>query len=678
VISLLKPKPMAKVSILVYQDQLNPLIDKLHESGLLQITDIRHEEPEILEKLYPASPTEEYAKCVTYELKLTRILEILEKYSQRETGLKALLHPEPIVPKPVRVKTLKEFYQGADTTLEKLEEKVGDTGQRLKELGENMALTDQRIEMVRDLSLFDFDLGYLGEGEWTTIRAGRTSNVGELERLLENLEAEVFSIERRRGKEKYRVVILALLKEEEKKISSQLKRYFAEYQLGGVRGKPREAIKQLSNEKENLEKQRKEKIAELQHIYREKSGDLLALREEFSIQKERKEILEKFAKSEFAYLIEGWTLEREIDQLEKLTKDTTGELAAFFSTKAKSNPDNPPVCLEQPAWLKPFRPFTDLFAIPRYDEIDPTAFVGFGFALFFGMMLGDAGYGLLILGLSLLGLLKFGKLSPTLKQWSLIGVWLGAFTTLAGVLFGGFFGNMLQNFFPMYFPGEELYSLTLAGFSFPLNPLTRPIDVLSLALVIGLVHLNLSLVLAIYQDYFRKQSKKIIFEELPWFLLQAAGIPLIFKYLLHMEWFIRALSSRVELALIIVLLVGLVLLVLGKGPLGVFDITGFLGDVLSYTRLLALGLATSGIALAINLLAEIFSDLIGVAVVGAIIAGIILVIGHLFNLFIQSLGSAVHSLRLQYVEFFKRFYEGGGREFTPFKVERVYSELKTG
>jgi V/A-type H+-transporting ATPase subunit I len=121
-------------------------------------------------------------------------------------------------------------------------------------------------------------------------------------------------------------------------------------------------------------------------------------------------------------------------------------------------------------------------------------------------------------------------------------------------------------------------------------------------------------------------------------------------------------------------LIGIILVFLHSGPIGFFGITGYVGDWLSYARILALGLATSGMALAFNVVAELVPML--VPVVGIILFPILLVVLHTANLSIQSLGAAVHSLRLQYVEFFNRFYEGGGNEFDPFQTKRRYTKVE--
>jgi V/A-type H+-transporting ATPase subunit I len=665
---------MSKVSILVHQAKINPLVDRLHESSLMQITEIRHEHPELLKELGPGSMDPEVSQCASYELRLTRVLEILDKFYPKPRGIKALLHPEIIKAKPIKSRSLGEIYKDAAALLAQIEDKIVETEQQINGLEEKASFLSQQAELVKDLLAFDFDLAYLGEGEWVVIKAGRTNNLEELNKASSEIEVEVFSKPCKRGKERYNAVVLVFHKADKEKISAQLKKVFIEYKLEGIKGKPSDALKNLLAQKINLEKQKEVAIAELQKIYEVKNRDLLAIREEITIQKERKEVPINFAKSEFTYLIEGWSLQRDISKLERSAKKATEGLIAFSAEKAKVNPDNPPIYLEQSSWVKPFKPLLTLFALPRYNEIDPTPFLSIAFAIFFGIMLGDAGYGLVLLSLSLLGLLKFGKLSPVLKQWSYIGLWLSITTTLAGFAFGSFFGDLLPRFMPDYF-SEGLYSLSIGNFSLPIDALHNPMLVLEIALIIGLIQLNIGFGLAAYQNIYRRHYKKVLFGQVPWFILQPAGGLLICEYIIHWPKGFK-LSPEAEVLSLVGVLVGIVLIFLGKGIIGMFDITGFIGDWLSYCRLLALGLATTGIAMAFNTLGEFIPKIVGSALIGLPVAGLILLIGHLFNLAIQSLGAGVHSLRLQYVEFFKRFFEGGGSEFTPFRVRREYTSIE--
>jgi len=151
--------------------------------------------------------------------------------------------------------------------------------------------------------------------------------------------------------------------------------------------------------------------------------------------------------------------------------------------------------------------------------------------------------------------------------------------------------------------------------------------------------------------------------------MQIGGGLLIGKFI--MGWTLSELSFYLSAVLVII---GLVLLLIASGPVGFFDITGYVGDWLSYARLLALGLATAGMALAFNIVSQLLGEMI--PVIGIVITVLLLFIMHIVNLALSTLGAAVHSLRLQYVEFFNRFYEGGGTLFSPFKISRKYTQLK--
>jgi len=283
-------------------------------------------------------------------------------------------------------------------------------------------------------------------------------------------------------------------------------------------------------------------------------------------------------------------------------------------------------------------------------------------------MLGDAGYGLIILFLSFYGYIKLGKYSPLLKNWSFIGIWLGVTTTVVGFLTNGFFADLIPRF--IYGdPNKPLYSLDVMGVHLPIDGLRDPITLLSIALILALIHLNLGIVLGLYQSYRRKDYKSLVMQHGSWIPLQVGGGLLIGYFIF--DWHLETMT--IYIAAILTVLGVILLFAYTRGPIGFFSITGYIGDWLSYARLIALGLSTAGMALACNIVGKLT---LTIPFIGVILFVIIMVLAHMANLGIQSLGAAVHSLRLQYIEFFNRFYEGGGREFTPFKIRRIYTKTE--
>jgi len=309
-----------------------------------------------------------------------------------------------------------------------------------------------------------------------------------------------------------------------------------------------------------------------------------------------------------------------------------------------------------------------MFATPRYNEINPTIIMGFFFVLFFGFMLGDAGYGLIIFVLSLYGYFILGKHSDMFRSWSFMGIWMGLVTITVGLLTNSFFGDLIPRFF-YGDPEATIYSLKIAGIQLPVNSIKDPITILVIALIFGLIHLNVGVILGIVQAFKDKKYKDMFTTKFCWIPLQIGGGILICKSIMGIQF----TDIFITIAVILVV-IGLIQLFINAGPIGFFDITGYVGDWLSYARLLALGLATAGMALAFNVVAELLGEMI--PVIGIAIMVIILVFAHLINLGLQALGAGIHSLRLQYVEFFNRFYQGGGHEFTPFKINRKYTKIK--
>jgi len=253
-----------------------------------------------------------------------------------------------------------------------------------------------------------------------------------------------------------------------------------------------------------------------------------------------------------------------------------------------------------------------------------------------------------------------------------MGIWMGVITTVVGFFTYSIFGDLFHRFI-FDSPESPVYSFHLFGIHFPVEPLNDPLAILTMALIFGLIHLNIGVVLGLYQAFKQRKYKEMLTERFCFIPLQLGGGMLIGYFILSWE-----ISSMMFYAAAILVIIGLILLFISVGPIGFFGITGYIGDWLSYARLLALGLATTGMALAFNVVAELLGNMVNnaVPILGTILLIIILIFAHIANLGLQALGAGVHSLRLQYVEFFNRFYEGGGHEFAPFKISRKYTKTE--
>jgi V/A-type H+-transporting ATPase subunit I len=660
---------MKKVMIVLHENYLQDVITKLHEHGLVQIITIEKEDQSIHESTQTVEVPPDATLFSGYELRLSKLIDILARTKTYPSGIKAMLNPPLAELKTVTEHTDQEIITKVEQVLKTHEKTLLSADEQIKHIKEQAIKNEELQNHVSLLKDFDVDFADLTDSSTVVIVAGKTSNFLNLQQQIKpEDEITIFSKEYGTKKKPEWAVILAAHGSEKEKIDKLSREFLTIFDFKGLSGSPADVIQDLQQKQEKTTEELQTITSRLSADADEYLASLYALREQVQLQKARKEVMKHFTQTQTTYIINGWVLAKNQETLQILM-DTTcdGYCSCTFETPS-SNPDFPPTYLETPKWARTFKTFLSLFAMPKYGEINPTMFMGIFFIIFFGLMLGDAGYGLTILILSLLGYFILGRHSPFIKNWSFLGIWLGVSTTIVGFLLNSFFGDFIPRFF-YHDPLKPIYSITVAGVHLPLDSLGDPLTVLIIALLCGLVHLNLGLVLGLIQSAKHKQFKLFFTQHFAWIPIQIGGGILIGLFILKWQ-----VDTPVLYAAVILTILGILLFFTHAGPIGFFGITGYVGDWLSYARLLALGLATSGMALAFNVVADLIPGL--VPVVGVILFPIMLVILHTANLGIQSLGAAVHSLRLQYVEFFNRFYEGGGEEFRPFQMTRRYTKVK--
>jgi len=656
---------MKKVSIIIHKDYLEDTIKKIHETGIFEIVNIAKEDPATFEEaekteLHPEVPT-----CTSYELRITRLIDILKKNKKNPKGIKSILNPEQHEKTIIEEHSLEDIYSYSESILHEIEEKVIDFENKLNEINDRLLIVDNEAEQISYFKDFEIDLSNISETEFLFGIAGITSDLSLLKNELDPIDlVAIYHKQFGSGKKReWAVIIIGHISKKEQ-IEKIVREKITPFDFKNQTGTPKEVIVSLEKNKNELIREKQQIQNKLQVYTTEHLDDLLVTREEIYIQRIRKEILKDFAQTQSTYILKGWVMEKNEKELKELITNISKDNVIFSSSSPSINPDDPPIYFETPKWASSFRTFLELFASPKYNELNPTIFMGIFFIIFFALMLGDAGYGLSILFLSLFGFFKLGKNSSMIKTWSFLGILLGFSTTIIGFLMNSFFGDFIPRFF-----GRPIFSATIFGIKLPLEPLQDPLTILAIALIFGIIHLNLGIILGIIQSYHRRDFKTLITKHFTWIPLQIGGGMLVGNFL--MGWKVEGVLFYIAAALTII---GLILLFVHAGPIGFFDITGYVGDWLSYARLLALGLATSGMALAFNVISELIGGMI--PFVGIVIMAIVLVLAHTVNLGLQALGAGVHSLRLQYVEFFNRFYEGGGRQFSPFKLKRKYTKIE--
>ena len=388
-------------------------------------------------------------------------------------------------------------------------------------------------------------------------------------------------------------------------------------------------------------------------------GKLQILYDYYRVEAEKAHAIDSTFRSTTSFVLTAW-VPAHLEEATERALAASG--ATYYSLYDDPREDEKyPTLAKNNAVVSPYESITNMYSAPSPREIDPNPFVAFFYFLLFGLMVSDAAYGL-ILALGGFGLYLLKKPRKGEGQLLLI-IGMGGISTLIwGIMFGGYFG---ESFFkPVMF-----------------NPMEEPLNMLILSVALGLFQILFGMGISFVQKFKNGKPISAIFGEGSWFLL-FIGLGLFVASGMLSGWGVIKVPSLVVLAL-----GGAGVLVggaLGKkgikgkviGAFGnVYGVTGFMSDILSYCRLFGLGLATGVVGMVVNLIAGILRDLI--PVVGYLLFVVILVVGHVFNIAINTLGAYVHNSRLQYVEFFSRFYTGGGHIFKPMGSDLKYIHLNS-
>ena len=431
---------------------------------------------------------------------------------------------------------------------------------------------------------------------------------------------------------------------------------------------PAQLKAQLKQEADQLRQkisQCTKKIRELsaQRRQLEFAADYLLMR------KDKYEALNALAFTRSTFILTGYIPEKYAKAMEQ---EITAKYSAAIRFSEPSEDEEVPVLLENGRFSNPVEGITEMYALPGKKDVDPTPVMAFFYYLFFGMMLSDAGYGLIMVIGTMLALKKL-RLEKSMQKTLVMFRNCGISTVIFGALFGSWFGDIIPVVAREFF-GKEIGSIALW-----FEPLDNPIKLLLYSFALGIAHLFLGIGVSFKMRWDEGKKLDAFLDTVPVYLTILGVCPLAAGILTDVPAILGEIGKYAAAA-------GVVLLVLtaGRSSKSIFGkffgglyalyntATGYLSDILSYSRLLALGLATGSIAGVINLIGTMPEN----TVVKAIMLIVVFVVGHTANLAINLLGAYVHTDRLQFVELFSKFYEGGGRAFQPFQVKTNYIQFK--
>ena len=447
-----------------------------------------------------------------------------------------------------------------------------------------------------------------------------------------------------------------------------------------VTGIPAEVIAGCENEIRE-QKQQIENLKDRIASYAGERENFRIMADYYRTRAEKYRLLGQIPMSRNVFFLEGWV---PAAQAERIGQFLSGKYGAFVETEEKREDEIEPTLLKNNRFAESAEGVLESYGLPQHGKVDPTAVMSVFYVFFFGMMLSDAGYGIVMALICSILLLKHRNLDRGLKRFLKLFFFCGISTAFWGFMYGGFFGDVIDVVAHTWM-GVPADTVVLKPLWFA--PLNNPMRLLIWCLFFGIIHLYTGLGIKGFEMLRDRDLTGFVSDVVSWYLFLTGLILMLLPTdLFHsISGMTFVFSDGVSVSARACAAAGALMILLMSGrsrknwairiALGAYDlygVTSWLSDVLSYSRLLALGLATGVIANVINMMGSMFGS--GPAKI--IIFIVVFLLGHTLNIAINALGAYVHTNRLQYVEFFGKFYEAGGRPFAPFHTMTKYIQIK--
>ena len=634
---------MKKLTLAAPQGERDEILNSIQSIGCVEIVDLKNEQIEVEgAKLFKQSQTISQTQVNYNHVKFT-----YEFLKERIKGKNSLFSKREVISK-------KEF-DSLESTIEwnKIYLEAKDIDDSLNSKKTEMSKLTTQMEQYWQWTGLDVNENDLKSLKKVSYFVGTVQKKFEDKLLdeLSNIGKEIY-IEKVFEKQQDVGVLIICYKSYADNIRETLKKYgFLKLNLE-LNDTPQNIVNDINNKINKIDEEIN--TLNLKAIELTKNiGDIEKIYDYLSSKIELDNSVSMLLKTQKTFILNGWISSND----EEFLKENLGKKFKdiYMVFEEPSEEDNPPVILKNNSFVEPFEAITSMYALPLPTEIDPTPVVAPFYMLFFGMMMADMGYGILMAVLGIF-LLKKTDIEGDIRKIVKILVYCSIPTIIFGWLYGGFFGGII--------PMKPLW----------VNPVDDPMAVLMVSLAIGVIHLFTGLGVKAYELIKDHKYLDALMDVGSWYALLGGLIGMLVSK--------DPSASLFEVSKIFAI-IGAVAIVLtqgrsSKGILGklvgglysLYGVTGYLGDTLSYSRLLALGLSSGLIGWAFNLLIDIIPS------PAKIIAGpLIFIAGHTFNFLIGGLGTFVHASRLIYLEFFGKFYEGGGKVFKPLKINTKFIKV---
>lgn len=646
---------MKKIELIALLTDSKKIIELLQRKGIVEICSNTDDE------LFKTNVTSVVSSFEKFKVTAIQALEILDRYAPEKKALADMLNGRTEVDKH-------DFGKGAmelETIMNSAREIVR-CNRSIIDFENTISQLDVKCDTLREWTNLDVPLNFKGTAS-TSAFIGSVPfmiSANEIEaKFPSGCSAEVISS----SKEQTNIFLILSKNSEEEATEALRAMSFIPISIK-ENMIPKELLRSHNMEKEKLKKsieQLKKKIIQLA----ENRQKLKFAVDYLQMRKDKYEALNDLGFTEKTFVLTGYIPEKYTLSLQK---EIESKFTALITYSEPENGEDVPVLLENSGFSAPVEGITKMYALPSEKDVDPTPVMSFFYYLFFGMMLSDAGYGLLMLIGTTIALKKF-KLETSMRKTLTMFRNCGISTIIWGALFGSWFGDIVQ------VVGREFFHKEIGSIALWFQPLDDPIKLLLYSFALGILHLFLGVAVSFRMTW--KEGKKLdaFLDTVPVYLTVLGVAPLAAGILTNVPSALKTIGTYMMIA-------GVILLVLtsgrhsksvfGKFFGGIYALyntaTGYLSDILSYSRLLALGLATGSIASVINLIGTMPEN----TAVKAVLLVIVFIVGHTANLAINLLGAYVHTDRLQFVELFSKFYTGGGREFAPLTTNTKYIKFK--
>ncbi len=663
---------MQRMSICALKKNRKAILEKIQGMGIMEIDHVLDED-EDFRRMDTANARSSFEKAAN---SADRALEILNDYAPVKTSMLSALEGKKLVD----VKVHEEVVHKREELL-KVVSRIQSLDKEKAEHKAEILKLENRIESLVPWLSLDIPMNATGTKNTSVILGsipGQTDIQGIYEILadaapeVEAADAHVIS-----SGQDMTCIAVVCLKQEEQSVEEALRsRGFSRIAQSSTKTPAGETadLKQKIKENEIRISEIEQEIVQLA----EQREQIYLLADYYRVRADKYEVLGEIPQSENTFVLSGYVPKRDSAKVKQVLES---QYDCVVDVEELKEEEEAPVLLQNNKFSASAEGVLESFGLPKKGEIDPTAIMSVFYVFLFGLMLSDAAYGAIVSITCGILILKFPRMSEGMKKSIQLFFLCGLSTLFWGVMFGGYFGDVI-NVVSRTFFGHEVGIKALW-----FVPLENPMKLLIYSMVFGLIHLFTGLGIKGYMCIRDKKYVDFLCDVVLWYVFLIGLILLliptdIFASIAQVQITFPPVVNAIAKWASILGAVGIVLmsgranknfgLRIALGAYDLYNVTGWLSDVLSYSRLLALGLATGVIAQVVNQMGSMG----GKSVFGVILFVIVFIVGHVFNIAINLLGAYVHTNRLQYVEFFGKFYEGGGRAFHPFRENTKYADVK--